>query len=60
MEAIKKNMRGTGDKDATSERGEAVVVTILESPEPDEVRVNIPENIQQESVSITADSTMDL
>ncbi|POS83837.1 hypothetical protein EPUL_004284 [Erysiphe pulchra] len=55
-----KAAEGTGDKDATSERGGAVVVTILESPEPDEARVNIPENLQQESVSITADSTMDL
>ncbi|POS81735.1 hypothetical protein EPUL_005617, partial [Erysiphe pulchra] len=48
MEANKQNMRGTGDKDASSERGETVVVTIPESPEPDEVRVNIPENVQQE------------
>ncbi|POS84447.1 hypothetical protein EPUL_002935 [Erysiphe pulchra] len=60
IEAIKQNLRSMGDIEATSERGEAVVVTILESPEPDEVRVNTPENVQQESVLITADSTMDL
>lgn len=60
MEAIKQNMRGTGVTEATSEGDEAVVEIILESPEPDEVRVNIPGNVQQESASIAADSTMDL
>lgn len=60
MEAIKQNLRGMGDTEATSERVEVMVEIILEISEPDEVRVNILENVKQESVSITADSTMNL
>lgn len=60
MEALEQTTRGAGDMDAELETREVMVVTIPESQEPDQIRINTLEKVQQESVIITADSTVGL